>query len=758
MNKFTIYLTAFLVLTVGLTGVFIGPFNGQLNLSSAAATGNLDLKTVYASMLPNVTGDNSLGDFTGQINVMITFNLSNQSSLLEFLNNLSTPNSPQYHKYLSASAFDHKYGPSGVFYYNAVNYFLSIGNVKVYTFSDHLSIYLSGGASYFNNAFHTKLSKYSMGRSWFYSVSSLPELPSWVAGNVKNVVGLSNYTKPTIQAGSAIISGGISTASPTMTYGHPAPVSYNGIQFVWGSDFQVAYNEQSLLNSVYPKNVSIATILWSGSDNNGNVAPFYPKDVYTYLNDTLGSGQPIPKIYGVPLDGAPSPGISATHDFTSAAFENTLDLEMAGSTAPGSNLYNVYTPNNSFASLDQCLAYIINANSTINPGLANVSVISNSWYSGHYSDLTWNQYLQEAQARGITVLASSGDSGDNTSSSKYLGADASFPGIASFNSYGMTSVGGSTVTLTTSQNQQTFLHISNQSAWYVPGPSQADKTSIGTQGGIDTNATEPTWQLNSVANNVIQGKGRGVPDIGAIANNTIMYMTVNGTSYYDNPSFYIAWGTSIASPLEAGTIAEMNAYMHLNGLPNMGFMNPSMYKLANLQYGTTQGVIQNSNHTFLKPFIDVLYGHNAKHNELFGYSLVTGLGTIDAYNMTMDLINNFTTINIYKITINIILGNSESITGVTLNGKQLPWTVTTFNLFLANGTYFYNITLKSQNGNSYSTGNFSVNGSSNNITLKLTNQTTIPTSPLMLNNPLLYFLALILVAILLISVLMRKKK
>lgn len=766
----TAYFVVALFMISALAGIVQGSNDNSQPINMPNSINNANLQAIPGSMLPNTTGITSFGFPSGSINVMVTFNFSNQTSLNNYLKELSNPSSPQYHKYLSQAQFDRLYGPSSSFYSDAVNYFRSAGNAEIQTFSDHLSIDLIGTAGYFSSAFHTNLSKFGSTSKWYYSVASSPELPSWLAGSVYNVVGLSNYSTPSLNVKTSAINSSVSMATPTKDFGYPNPVQYNGEQLVWGSDFQVAYNEQQLLNTVLPENVSIATILWSGNDSSGYTAPFYPKDVYTYLNQTLAPGQPDPVLHGVPLNGAPAPGISATSDTTSAAFENTLDLEMAGSTAPGSNIYNVYTISNSFSSLDQCFAYIMNADAATNPGLANVSVISNSWYAGSYTDLTWNHYLQEAQARGITVLASSGDSGDNASSTKYLGSDASYPGTAAYNTYGMLSVGGTAVTLSTTLNQQSYLKIENQSAWYGVNQGQKNVTYIGSQGGIDTLVNEPNWQVNSVANSLIQGKGRGVPDIGAIANNTIMYITTQAGSYYDNPYFYAAWGTSISAPLEAGIIAEMNAYLNRESTPNLGFMDPILYKLGNFQYGTLAGESLGSNYTFLMPFYDVLYGANAKYSEEYAYSLVTGLGSINAYNMTMDILHGFPNNSLYRVSVNITVGQNENITGTYINNEKLQWEGSFFNMFLSNGSYSYNVTFFKGTTEYFSNGTFNVSGAPKNVSILLSNNSIVQnknpqqnnTSPVISllagGNLLFYALAVILLLILIISLAMRKKK
>ncbi|MGC8673472.1 MAG: hypothetical protein ACP5TO_08275, partial [Thermoplasmata archaeon] len=199
------------------------------------------------------------------------------------------------------------------------------------------------------------------------------------------------------------------------------------------------------------------------------------------------------------LDGSPEPGPLASYDTSGAVGENTLDLEMVGSTAPGSTIFNVYTPATN-QNIDQALAFILNPNSTFSE-MNNVSVISNSWGGPEYNDTAWYEYLQEAQARGITVLASSGDSGDNINSSMYFGSNypndwLEFPSSMAFNNFGVTAVGGTSLTL------KSTLHIENQVAWYISSFDTADGGPLGTTGGISQLFPEPYWQYDTSANKV----------------------------------------------------------------------------------------------------------------------------------------------------------------------------------------------------------------------------------------------------------------
>ncbi len=626
--------------------------------------------------------------YLSDLSFMITFRYSNYTRLVSFLGNLSDPSSPQYGHYLTRGEFIHEFSPRASFYSRAVEYFASHGFSDITAYGDRVSIYMTGSAQLVENTLNVSVVR----SGGLYGPTSAPEVPEWMNTYTIGITGLTDRGSASlIGSGHAVMAGspGAKTAS-----GYGTPINVNGVQYIYGADMQVAYNEQKLLNMTIPKNAVEATILWSGYNKTTGTytAPFYPQDVYEYYNASIPSGQPHAKVYGVPLNGAPAPGSSAQYDSSGAVFENTLDLEMMGSTAPGSSIYNVYANANSMSQLDANFAYILNPAHT--PGLNNVSVISNSWGSNDQNDTTWMTYLQESQARGITVLASSGDSGDNTNSKKYLGGPgyAEFPSSMAYNSFGVTAVGGTTVTL-----KQT-LKMSSQIAWYISAIDTTNGGPAGSTGGISSVFAEPDWQKTTQANTVIHGAGRATPDIAALANNTLVYITKNGKSYYANPYFYYAWGTSVASPLVGGMIAAIDQYLIAHGMPALGFLNPRLYRLANEQYNTSTLTVP--------PFQDIVSGRNHVYNALVGYDLVTGLGSINAYNMT-----TYESVKKYQVTftesglpsgrkwyVNLTNGvSSSSITGsVYIN--------------VTNGTYTYLVSVVGAYGPSPPTGNFTVSG------------------------------------------------
>ena len=556
---------------------------------------------IYVPFSAGSISRNASVPYNGTVSVMVTFALSNQSKLKNLLVNLSNPASPEYRKFLTRSQFSLEFGPSKRFYQNAAAYFMSFSGANVSIYSDRISLSVTAPAKTIGIIFNTTVNL-TEPEGNIYHASRSPSLPSFIGSRVSEVSGLTNAPSLSIAVTNAqqITSYNLSEKLQS-PYGYPQPISSGGTQYIYGSDLQVAYDEPNLLNSLYPTGDVAATILWSGYNSNGvDVGPFVPSDIYDYYNNTLPSGQPHSKVYGVPINGAPPPGSSASTDVSGANVENTLDLEMIGSTAPGSSIYNVYGPSPTTTTVDQAFAYILNPGSQYQQ-LNNVSVISNSWGAGEYNDTAWYTYLEEAQTRGITVLASSGDSGNN---------QLNFPSAMAYNYFGMTAVGGTTLVLNSNTGSSNYLHIQSQEAW------------SGSTGGISPVFSEPSWQRNTEANMVISGAGRGVPDISAIGNNTAITLTVNGAQ-----GLYGVAGTSVSSPVEAGIIAETDATLHNNGESTLGYLNPILYSLGSQQYNK-------SSLTAGLPFYDVTAGRNSNYQALSGYDLVTGWGSLNAYNFS----------------------------------------------------------------------------------------------------------------------------
>lgn len=464
----------------------------------------------------------------------------------------------------------------------------------------------------------------------------------------------------------------------------PSDTACSG-EMLMGSDFQVAYDElnpatwfsHTLFGQYgYPVGADIATILWSdpvenftggycGTLNNQTYAmDFYGPDVSSYLSYMIPKGEPMPTATSVAMRGpyvyaTGDQGLSAGCDSGGAELENTLDMDMEGVMAPGSNIFQVFGQGPTSATVNTAFTDILNPAPKDGPGftpstvagLKNVSVIANSWGYGTTLNFTvWYHDLEQAQARGITVVASSGDVPSESNSA------VSAPASQAYNDFGDVAVGGTTLTLnpntlerspvTRGSNPYTVCTGSaicgSEIAWYEPvGTVYGFGVTLGSVGGVTAKFPEPSWQLSSSdANAVIQAdrSGRGVPDIAMDANNTpisVVYfgyalnITCMVTSSCSGPPGFVQGyytyvvGTSISDQLAGGVIATINHALWEAKKPWLGFINPTAYVLGQEQFN---GLL------YKNAFFDVIFGGNTKHPALTGYDLATGWGALDALN------------------------------------------------------------------------------------------------------------------------------
>lgn len=700
LQRKKIALAAFAIISLFLFSNFSG-FMSQPGASSQSPV--LDNSGAMADVAFLGGVSTSQVNYTGDMNVLIMFNFSNQNALNGLLVNLSNPLSPQYDKFLTESQFNSEFSPKLSVYNSAINYFRQFGISVKETFQNRVVLSLEGSAENFSTAFNATITVSGSGSSLAFDPSSQPELPQWLAGSVSNVIGLSSV-KPQLSMnlfneGTYVNSQPkVNSSAGTQFQYPPMPSTLNGIQVLYGSYFQPAYNETALLQSVMPTQAVIASILWGGSyQSNGNTVytgPYNPSDVYYYFNNTLPSNQPTPHVYGVPVNGALPPGSSARNDTSGASVENTLDLEMLGSTAPGSYIYNVYGQNGTFTDLTAAFNEVLSPGSSY-PMLNNVSVISNSWGSNDTLSTTWNQFLQECQARGITVLASAGDSGNDLKSPKSVSPTevTQFPSSLAYDTYGVVAVGGTNISI----SPVTYA-IQNQQVWYNPQPPSSGGV-MGSVGGISSYYAEPSWQRNSQANQVIKDQGRGLPDVAAVANNTLIYYS-NATG---GGNLYIVAGTSISSPVLGGIIAEMDQYRVHEGQSWLGFISPSIYQLGTEQYDPSMA----GGYTpALTPFYDITQGHNANFSALPGYDLVTGMGSINAYNFLYDV--SGTKYNVSFVETGLSSGTTWS---VEVNGVSHSSNQSQVNFSLINGSYQFRVAPVGNDVANPVAGNFSIHGS-----------------------------------------------
>ena len=611
---------------------------------------------------------------TTPITLTLTMSNPHASALREFLAQAEDPGSPGYHHFLSLSEYLAEFAPPE-------SQLVSVAGALRSDGAQHLTVapdrsFVSGvmSAGDVESLLGVRLVEYGPagGPPEYTSVGSV-NLPDSLAGMVAGIGGLSDEATVALDAREATLASELRPLP--LSGGQFAHDNTSGLNWYLGSDYTQLYNVTDLFpgtgsvaNATYPRSVAIATLLVSAynqsAGGNGNLPPFDPNVVHSYLNATLGPGWPVSNATGVPvpIDGVtpPLPGsFGALNDSSAYEIENSLDLEMAGSLAPGAALYNFYygaslltgsTTNGDAADyfamdLAQALGYPYSPQHLV--------AVSCSFGLPDLDDAAWDAELLTAASLGVTIVAASGDQGNAPDSftGRSDGQWPVWPASDASELAGALSAGG--VSLDVTGTPSAFYngsalnisfdpkvgHLTNVATWYDTAGGQG--TYAGSEGGISTVYPEPYWQFHSAAEpaivnaTVLEGAsslGRAEPDLAMPANETIATVSANSTG---TVFFLVLEGTSVASPVLAGLLADIvaidNNGTH-SGWTSLGFIDPLLYRFGSY-FATHAGAPSD-------PFLDVTHGGNYVFSAGPDWDATTGWGEVEAPAMLAAFANS----------------------------------------------------------------------------------------------------------------------
>ena len=456
--------------------------------------------------------------------VSLTLTLANPRSgeLDRYLNQVEDPASSYYRHFLSYPEFVNEFAPPAATVVQVEASLESSGARDLAVAPDRSSMTVVLPAASVDRLLGVQLVSYgSDGRIPLYTAVGVVSLPPSWEGLVTGIDGLSD---------SATVA--LAQASRSLDVS-PRPWSSDGVQFVhdntsgedWfvGSDYTQAYGATALFpgghsvpNATYPRSVAIATLLGSAYNltTQTDLPPWDPAVLQAYFNGTLDPAWPMPNVTGIPVDvngvTPPPPGsFGSQNDSTLYEVENSLDLEMAGSLAPGSSLYNFYFAGSLLqgsATVGDAANYIADDLAralAYNYGPAHLAVVSCSFGLPDLNNSAWNAELLTAAATGVTVLSASGDQGNAPDSLTHRGDGQwpVWPATAAWNTSGSVSVGGVSITL--SGSPSAYFNGSSLNLSYDPSAGQVSSASTwydtlggpgayaGSEGGASTVIPEP---------------------------------------------------------------------------------------------------------------------------------------------------------------------------------------------------------------------------------------------------------------------------
>jgi kumamolisin len=315
--------------------------------------------------------------------------------------------------------------------------------------------------------------------------------------------------------------------------------------------FRIHRNPAATDRVYTPAEVAAAYAFPPGTDGSGVAiglvelgGGFTPADLNAYFQS---QGITPPTVSVVPVDGASN---APDGNPQGPDGEVQLDLEIAGSVAPGAGLVVYFAPNTDAGFLDGLSAAVHDA--THRPAVISVSWggPEDSWTAQARNAL--NAVCEDAATMGVTVVVAAGDGGatDGTPGGTL---EVDFPASSPY----VLACGGTSLRLSGSA-------IASEVVWNDLATGEG-----ATGGGVSEAFPRPAYQSTPPVPAAPNGfTGRGLPDVSGDADPATGYaVQVDGTAATFG-------GTSAVAPLWAGLLARVDQAL---GAP-VGFLNPALYR------------------------------------------------------------------------------------------------------------------------------------------------------------------------------------
>lgn len=542
------------------------------------------------------------------------------------------PASPLYHQWLTPDQFAARFGMAQQDI-EAVNSWLQQQGFAIdYVNRSRNAVHFSGTVGQFESAFQTQMHYYAIEGVRHFGPSTALSVPAAIAPVVQAITNVSDLNRPRPMH-----------ITPRAAFTSSA----SGNVFFAPGDIQTTYD--------------MSPLTMNGDTGIGQTIAIMGQS-YVQVSDieAFEAAAKLPK-KDPNLVLVPGTGNDSTTSNRDES-ESDLDLEWSGAMAPGANIVFVYTGSNTSYGVYDSAAYAVDQK------IGNIISLS---YSSCETELSATSYAQidaifkQASAQGQTVLAASGDSGstscygDKTLSTAQQEAEmVNYPASSAY----VTGVGGTEITAadSTSSNSTYWIAASGSDVLtsaktYIPEIAWNDDSSqnglSSSGGGVSTLVARPSWQAG--VQGIPSGSMRLVPDISFYSSPIYpgyLYCTSDSTSWNTgqtgsctngfrdsstNGYLTVAGGTSFATPIFAGMLADLN--QKLGYATGQGNINPVLYKLAgNSSYYPTSSTVY---------FHDVTQGNNnctagsqycsstAGYSAGVGYDEVTGLGSLDIGNI-----------------------------------------------------------------------------------------------------------------------------
>jgi uncharacterized protein (TIGR03437 family) len=531
----------------------------------------------------------------------VTLVLKPDPSIEPFLDNLQTPSSPTYHRWITPAQFGDRFGLTRSDMAKVVAWLESQG-LKVNDVAQGRHwVTFSGSAAVVGRALHTTIHRYQVNGKLHFANASEPRIPTALAPVVAGFGGLHDFgPAPLVRL------------APVQPQGLAPNYNSSNTHFLAPDDFATIYD--------------VAPLYAAGIDGTGQ------KLVIVGESDvSLTDLHAFRTLFKLPVNDPQMVLVGSDPGMNGAQVEADLDLEWSAAVARNATVIYVYSSSVSVAAeyaIDQNLAQLMSES-----------------FGGceQYDSSAFRAVAQQASAQGITWFASSGDAGATTcdraalTPQANLGLTVSSPAsIPEITAVGGTSYDDSSGGYWAARNSSTEASALS----YIPERAWNDSRTgfEATGGGASAYFPKPAWQTGP---GVPNDGARDLPDVSLDASPVkYPYLIESGGS------LLAVGGTSASSPTFAGIAALLSQYLAVAAQPGLGNINPAQTGLGNINpalYRLAQATTD--------VFHDITVGDNEEPcsqgspacvNGLAGYTAgphydqTTGLGSVDVYNLVME--------------------------------------------------------------------------------------------------------------------------
>ncbi len=599
---------------------------------------------------------------------------SQQSELDQLLIDQQTPDSPNFHRWLTPEDFAQRFGVSEDDL-NKIRAWLEAEGLSIAAVARGRNwIAVNGTAAQLESALQTEFHTYLVNGQSHFANAVEPSVPAAFAGLVRSIRGLNDFrAKPAKRAARNLV---------------PDFTSSRGNHYLAPDDLANIYNMTSLYKA--------------GIDGSGQSlviagqTQIHLSDIQLFRS-TFNLPALDPKLILVP--NSADPGISA-NDLDEAH----LDIEWSGAVARNANIIYVYSDDVMRSvqyAIDQNLAPVVSTSY----GLCELETpVSDA--------LTFRSWAKQGNVLGITWFSASGDSGgadcnDIQNSGYSVDAPASIPEVTGVGGTAFQEGSGAYWNAANNSNGASVLSYIPEGAW---NDSAIDGQPSATGGGASAFFAQPSWQTGP---GVPNDNARHVPDISLTAS-----ADHDGYLVYTSGSRQVYGGTSVPTPAFAGIAALLNQYLVSSGAqpsPGLGNMNPKLYSLAQSTPDIFHDIVAGDNIVTIvcPPRTQTCSTTAVGFTTGVGYDSVTGLGSVDAYKLVTEwnsagvapvakssitLLSNLNTLSTTDVA--YLIATATNTSGVTPSGSVQ---------FQANGTSLGSANLVGAAGTA--TATLSVSGS-----------------------------------------------